>query len=111
LLASGPRLSILGFLKPVVVGFAAAKARWQLHRYIRRGLRASARASTVIAAESKRLRRVASAYIDRRLTATQRVAEFQGYERLFSLWHALHIPLIFMLIIAAIVHVIAVNVY
>jgi len=111
LLASGPRLSILGFLKPVVVGFAAAKARWQLHRYIRRGLRASARASTVIAGESKRLRRVASAYIDRRLTATQRVAEFQGYERLFSLWHALHIPLIFMLIIAAIVHVIAVNVY
>jgi hypothetical protein len=111
LLASGPRLSILGFLKPVVVGFAATKARWQLHRYIRRGLRASARASTVIAAESKRLRRVATAYIDRRLTATQRVAEFQGYERLFSLWHALHIPLIFMLIIAAIVHVIAVNVY
>jgi hypothetical protein len=111
LLTSGPRLSILGFLKPVVVGFAAAKARWQLHRYIRRGLRASARASTVIAAESKRLRRVATAYIDRRLTATQRVAEFQGYERLFSLWHALHIPLIFMLIIAAIVHVIAVNVY
>jgi len=39
------------------------------------------------------------------------VAEFEGYERLFSLWHALHIPLIFMLIIAAVIHVIAVNVY
>jgi hypothetical protein len=39
------------------------------------------------------------------------VAEFQGYERLFSLWHPLHIPLIFMLIIAAVVQVIAVNVY
>jgi hypothetical protein len=65
----------------------------------------------VVAAESKRLRRVANAYIDRRLAATQRVAAFQGYERLFSLWHALHIPLIFMLLIAAIVHVIAVNVY
>ena len=44
-------------------------------------------------------------------SATRRVAEFQGYERLFSLWHALHIPLIFMLIIAALIHVIAVNVY
>jgi hypothetical protein len=111
LLACGPRLSLLGFLKPLVVRFAAVKARWQLHRYIRRGLRASARTSTVVAAESKRLRRVANAYIDRRLAATQRVAAFQGYERLFSLWHALHIPLIFMLLIAAIVHVIAVNVY
>ena len=61
--------------------------------------------STVIAAESKRLRRAADSYIDRRVAATQRVAAFQGYERLFSLWHALHIPLIFMLIIAAVVPV------
>jgi len=111
LLACGPRLSLLGFLKPLVVRVAAVKARWQLHRYIRRGLRASARKSSVVANESKRLRRTANAYIDRRVAATRRVAEFQGYERLFSLWHALHIPLIFMLIIAAIVHVIAVNVY
>ena len=111
LLACGPRLSLLGFLKPLVVRVAAVKARWQLHRYIRRGLRASARKSSVVANESKRLRRTANAYIDRRVAATRRVAEFQGYERLFSLWHALHIPLIFMLIIAAVVHVIAVNVY
>jgi hypothetical protein len=111
LLVCGPRLSLLGFLKPVVVGFAALKVRWQLHRYIRRGLDKSARTSTVVAAECTQLRRTARTYIDRRLAATQRVAEFQGYERLFSLWHALHIPLIFMLIIAAVVHVIAVNVY
>jgi hypothetical protein len=111
LLSCGPQLSLLGFLKPVVVGFAAARARWQLYRYIRRGLRASARTSAVIAAESKRLRRTADDYIEKRLAATRRVAEFEGYERLFSLWHALHIPLIFMLIIAAVIHVIAVNVY
>ena len=111
LLACGPRLSLLGFLKPVVVSLASVKARWQMHRYIRRGLRAGARTSPVVAAESKRLKRTARAYVDRRLVATRRVAEFQGYERLFSLWHALHIPLIFMLIIAAVVHVIAVNVY
>jgi hypothetical protein len=110
-LAAGPQLSLLGFLKPAVVAVATTGARWQLHGYVRRGLRASARTSTVIAAESKRLRRTANAYVDRRLSATRRVAAFEGYERLFSLWHALHIPLIFMLIIAAVVHVIAVNVY
>jgi hypothetical protein len=111
LLTCGPQFSLLGFLKPLVVRLAAVKASWQLHGYTRRGLRASARRSAVVANESKRLRRTADAYIDRRLTATRRVAAFQGYERLFSLWHALHIPLIFMLIIAAVVHVIAVNVY
>lgn len=110
LLGCGPRLSVLGFLKPVVVRGAAMKARWQLHSYIRRGLRSSAQ-TTVGAAASRQLRRTARAYIDRRLAATRRVAEFQGYERLFSLWHALHIPLIFMLLIAAVIHVVAVNVY
>jgi hypothetical protein len=111
LLACESRFFLLGFLTPVVVRFAAIKARWKLYRYIRRGLRSGAGTSAVTAAESKRLCRTADAYIDKRLAATQRVAEFEGYERLFSLWHALHIPLIFMLIVAAVVHVIAVNVY
>ena len=111
LLACGPQFSFLGFLKPFVVRVSAVKAHWQLHRYIRRGLQASTRTSTVTAAESKRLRRTGNAYIERRVSGTRRVAEFQGYERLFSLWHALRIPLIFMLIVAAVVHVIAVNVY
>jgi hypothetical protein len=33
------------------------------------------------------------------------------YEGLFSLWHVLHLPLFFMLLIAGITHVVAVNVY
>ncbi|HVN44813.1 MAG TPA: hypothetical protein VMT66_06130 [Steroidobacteraceae bacterium] len=111
LLRAGPHLSLLGVLRPLRVAAATVRARWELHGYIRRALRQSARNSPVVAAESRRLRRTARAYVDRRLAATRRVAEFQGYERLFSLWHALHIPLIFMLIIAAVVHVVAVNVY
>ena len=54
---------------------------------------------------------VAFAYVDRRIAATRRVAGFEAYERLFSLWHALHLPLIFILLVAGVVHVIAVNVY
>ncbi|HYX74407.1 MAG TPA: hypothetical protein VE819_06970, partial [Steroidobacteraceae bacterium] len=111
LLRAGPRMSLLAVAKPLVLAAATLRARRQLHGYIRRGLRASARNSPVLAAEAPRLRRTACAYVDRRLAATRRVAQFEGYERLFSLWHTLHIPLIFMLIIAALVHVIAVNVY
>jgi hypothetical protein len=111
LLHAGPRLSLLGFMRPLVVALATARERWRLHRYLRRALKTSARSSPVVAGEAARLGKAARAYIDRRLAATQRVAEFTGYERLFSLWHALHIPLIFMLLIAAVIHVIAVNVY
>lgn len=111
LLNTGPQFALLGFLKPPVVALATVRERWRLHRYLRRALKAGARSSAVLAAERRRLARAARSYIDRRLAATKRVAEFSGYERLFSLWHALHIPLIFMLIIAAVIHVIAVNVY
>jgi hypothetical protein len=111
LLRTGPRLSLLGFTKPPIVALAGMFARWRLHGYIRRALRKSARKNPVIAAERKRLRATARAYVARRIAATRRVAAFEGYERLFSLWHALHIPLIFMMIIAAIIHVIAVHVY
>jgi len=81
------------------------------HGYIRKALRQAARNSSAVAAQRKRLSRTACAYVDKRLAATRRVAEFQGFERLFSLWHALHIPLIFMLLAAGVVHVIAVHVY
>ena len=45
------------------------------------------------------------------LNAVIDVARFSTYERLFSLWHILHIPFVFMLIISGIAHVIAVHMY
>lgn len=111
LLNTGPHVSMLGFLKPLVVAIAAAKERWRLHGYLRHALKASARVSRTVAAQRQPLTRAALMYIDRRIDATKRVAEFSGYERLFSLWHSLHIPLIFALAIAAVIHVIAVNIY
>jgi hypothetical protein len=41
----------------------------------------------------------------------RKVAEFNAYERLFSLWHAFHLPFCVMLFLAAAVHVVAVNMY
>jgi hypothetical protein len=102
---------VLGFAKPVFVATNAFVSRWRLRSYVRSALRAAARKSPTIATQRKRLRKAAAAYIDKRLVATRRVAEFQAYERLFSLWHALHLPLIFMLVVAAVVHIIAVHVY
>lgn len=40
-----------------------------------------------------------------------KVSEFNFYERLFALWHLLHLPLVFILGFAIIVHVVAVNRY
>jgi hypothetical protein len=68
-------------------------------------------ASQIVARERQRIERAVSRYIDRRLQSVRSVVGFHLYERLFALWHVLHLPLFFMLLVAGVVHVIAVHVY
>jgi len=43
--------------------------------------------------------------------AVKKAARFSAFERLFAMWHVLHLPLFFLLVLAAIVHIIAVHLY
>lgn len=52
-----------------------------------------------------------SALITTHLRAVQRIAQFGVFERLFSLWHVLHVPLVYMMVLSAIAHVVAVHMY
>jgi hypothetical protein len=45
------------------------------------------------------------------LESVQRVSHYTIYVRLFSLWHVLHVPLVYMLVLSAIAHVVAVHMY
>ena len=45
------------------------------------------------------------------IETSRRLGQLMTYERLFSLWHILHLPLFFMLVITGIIHVIAVHMY
>ncbi len=49
--------------------------------------------------------------IARHLSAVQRVAQFAAFERLFSIWHVLHVPLVYMMVLSAVAHVVAVHMY
>jgi hypothetical protein len=93
-------------------GVRMALARWHVRREIKRAVVVAVRSdSALIARHAQRISSAATRYADRRLEAGRRVAEYQLYARLFSFWHVLHIPLFFMLLIAGIVHVVAINVY
>ena len=98
-------------LRPPVAFLLAAIASNKLTRYVQQSLRMAIRQSAVLASQQKRLERVARGYIRQRIGTTRELSEFQAYTQLFSLWHLLHLPLFFMLLIAGIVHVISVNVY
>jgi len=107
-----PKGFIRRFLHLLTGGPRMVVARWLVRREIDRALNlALRRESTLIAKHAHRIAAVARSYADRRLEAGRRMAEYQMYARLFSLWHVLHIPLFFMLLIAGVVHVIAINVY
>lgn len=100
------------FLHLFTTGPRAALARWRIHRLIGRTIAEAVREpGSELAAHAPMIGRVARKYADRRINAARRVAEYRMYAQLFSLWHVLHIPLFFMLLIAALVHVVAVNLY
>jgi hypothetical protein len=74
-------------------------------------LRASAEARGWDEAKYKRRVKAASDLTSEFLGATQRVAEFGVYDRLLQLWHVAHVPLVYLLVISAIAHVVAVHMY
>jgi len=85
--------------------------RFSLARIARRELQAQAVASPTVAQDFQRLKQASSSFTRRFIRLSGRVAQFTLYERMFSMWHVLHMPLFFMLIISALVHVLAVHMY
>lgn len=104
------RFSALASLQPQgrwQRGLHFASLGWQRHMAGRRVRRAIAGCD---AATNARLHTLART-IDDTLKAMQRTAQFSTYERLFSLWHVVHIPFLCMLVVTAIIHVVAVHAY
>lgn len=60
---------------------------------------------------TRRFKKLVKMHIRYYLQTTIKVCEFAIYERLFALWHTLHLPLFIMMIITGIIHVVAVHMY
>lgn len=58
-------------------------------------------------ARQRAARKLVGAY----LGGAQRVAMFAAWERLFSWWHVAHVPFVYILVISAVAHVVAVHAY
>jgi hypothetical protein len=85
--------------------------RYLAGRRVRRAIAAYDRQSGSEAAISRENLDALARTIDDTLRAVQRTAQFSTYERLFSLWHVVHVPFLCLLVITAIVHVVAVHAY
>jgi len=102
-----PRGVLTGLFLLPVIGWRARLVRGRLIADARR----------VIEVEGKRLgwsrkmrrRQFASVadLVRLHVAAVKKAAVFAFYDRLFGLWHIFHLPLFFLLVIAAIVHIFA----
>lgn len=97
-----------------------ASLKWKIRRYTlwfsltrtaNQELKARAAESPAIERDLPRLQRSTSAYIRSYVRLMSNVAQFTLYEKLLSAWHVLHMPLFFMMVISALLHVLAVHMY
>lgn len=95
----------------VMLWLSAWRAHHHCVRELRRLYRAHARERGWDQAKFQRRLKAANNLVRTYLRSIREVAHFRTYERLFSLWHVLHVPLVYMLILSAIAHVVAVHMY
>lgn len=103
---------------PSIMLLRPALAAWRQRSELRRmtallhhAVSIAAARSSVVSEQRERLTQAALSYVEARLLAARRVAEFESSERLFAAWHILHMPLFIMLVVVGIVHVFAVHLY
>lgn len=90
------------------------RAQWThlvLFLGLRRALKVTAKRAGWSAKERQLHKIEARSHISAHMNVAITIAEFNVYERLFALWHLFHLPLFFMLVIVAVVHVLAVHMY
>lgn len=85
--------------------------RYRCNSYLRKAIRKRGKAKNWTRAERKRRFRLGKTIIKSYVEAVNKVAQFGMFERMFSVWHVAHVPLIFLLAVTAIIHVIAVHMY
>jgi hypothetical protein len=102
---------ILGFLSLPILAVQARVVRRRLLDDARRLLRAEGKRR----GWSRRMRAqrfdAVAEIVALHLTAVKKAAAFEFYDRLFGLWHVLHLPLFFILLLAASMHVVSAHFY
>jgi hypothetical protein len=98
-------------IRPVLAALREKRETRRIFRLVGNAVAMAATRSPVLRQERERFTKAATGYVGLRLGAARRVAEFEACERLFAVWHVLHMPLFVVLVIVGVVHVIAVHVY
>jgi hypothetical protein len=102
---------LASLLRVLVIGIRTRWCRFVAGVLIRYAFKVSTGRNQWTSEQRRSVHRSARFWLCAYLETVRRVAGFTFYERLFSLWHILHLPLFIMLVISGFVHVYAVHLY
>ncbi len=86
-------------------------ARGKMLSALKRGASRVALSGSAGRTAAKRLRRDGALLVKTYCRTLKRAAYLTFFERLFALWHVMHLPLFFLMLVAAVIHVVAVHLY
>lgn len=102
---------IVGIWRAFTAGFAGRHIRNRVIKEMRITLNDRAKNEGWSKATRRSLLSTYRCHLDSYFAAVARAEAFSLYERLFALWHMLHLPLFIILVLAALAHVVAVHLY
>ena len=95
------------FVLPWTIRRQQRLIRHDAHAALRRLAREQRWDAGTLRSRRRRLDRIVSEHA----ASVRRIAQLAAYARLFSLWHVLHVPFVFLMVVCAVVHVVAVHAY
>ncbi len=95
----------------VMLGLRARLVYWRTGHILAKRLKKAAKQRHWNSAKLDERLRYSKGMMRSYLDAIQDTAQFTTYEKLFSLWHVLHVPFVYMMVFSAIFHVVAVHMY
>lgn len=88
-----------------------AKTQRQMLKALRRGARRMAEVKAGGKAAARRLKRDGTMLVKAYCKQMRRAAYLTFFERLFALWHIVHMPLFLLMVVATVIHIVAVHLY
>jgi len=106
-----PRGVLHSALRHMTVGLRSRLTYLALCRILRQQLREHQQYAALGRRQARVLYRTACRQAKNHIARIKKVSELGLYERLFALWHVIHLPFFLMMLISSVIHIVAVHMY
>ena len=106
-----PKSAIGGLWAALTIGGRARRARRLFLREANIAIRDAARREGWTSRQQRDRQALVNVHLRTYLAAVKKVHTLALFERLFALWHVLHMPLFVLLVLTAVIHIVAVHLY